>query len=102
MAFGKKKVAISNKVTQTHRISLEGILDIQPDGRILMEIEDLGVVSLARVLADMDSRVGSLAVASKQEDYLSLDLSDDEDDHVDVLDATDFDDEEQPSWESRR
>lgn len=95
MAFGKKKVAISNKVTQTHRISLEGILDIQPDGRILMEIEDLGVVSLARVLADMDSRVVSLAVASKQEDYLSLDLSDDEDeDHVDVLDATDFDDEE--------
>ena len=95
MAFGKKKVAISNKVTQTHRISLEGILDIQPDGRILMEIEDLGVVSLARVLADMDSRVVSLAIASKQEDYLSLDLSDDEDeDHVDVLDATDFDDEE--------
>lgn len=95
MAFGKKKVAISNKVTQTHRISLEGILDIQPDGRILMEIEDLGVVSLARVLADMDGRVVSLAVASKQEDYLSLDLSDDEDeDHVDVLDATDFDDEE--------
>lgn len=95
MAFGKKKVAISNKVTQTHRISLEGILDIQPDGRILMEIEDLGVVSLARVLADMDSRVVSLAVASKQEDYLSLDLSDDEDeDHIDVLDATDFDDEE--------
>ena len=94
MAFGKKKVAISNKVTQTHRISLEGILDIQPDGRILMEIEDLGVVSLARVLADMDSRVVSLAVASKQEDYLSLDLSDEEDDHVDVLDATDFDDEE--------
>ena len=95
MAFGKKKVAISNKVTQTHRISLEGILDIQPDGRILMEIEDLGVVSLARVLADMDGRVVSLAVASKQEDYLSLDLSDDEDeDRVDVLDATDFDDEE--------
>ena len=94
MAFGKKKVAISNKVTQTHRISLEGILDIQPDGRILMEIEDLGVVSLARVLADMDSRVVSLAVASKQEDYLSLDLSDDEDeDHVDVLDATDFEEE---------
>ena len=94
MAFGKKKVAISNKVTQTHRIALEGILDIQPDGRILMEIEDLGVVSLARVLADMDSRVVSLAVASKQEDYLSLDLSDDEDeDHVDVLDATDFEEE---------
>ena len=94
MAFGKKKVMISNKVTQTHRIALEGILDIQPDGRIFMEIEDLGVVSLARVLADMDSRVVSLAVASKQEDHLSLDLSDDEDDHVDVLDATDFDDEE--------
>ena len=94
MAFGKKKAPISNKVTQTHRIALEGILDIQPDGRILMEVEDLGVVSLARVLADMDSRVVSLTVSSKQEDYLSLDLSDDEDDHVDVLDATDFDDEE--------
>ena len=94
MAFGKKKNPISNKVTQTHRIALEGILDIQADGRIFMEIEDIGVVSLAKVLSDMDSRDVSISVSSKREDHLSLDLSDDSEDEVEMLDASDFEDEE--------
>ena len=40
MAFGKKKMPISNKVTQTHRITLDGILDIREDGQIFIEVED--------------------------------------------------------------
>lgn len=94
MAFGKKKMPISNKVTQTHRITLDGILDIREDGQIFIEVEDFGVVSLAKVLVDMDSREVSIAVSSKQEDYLSLDLSDDSEDEVEMLDASDFEDEE--------
>ena len=90
MAFGKKKNPVSNKVTQTHRISLEGILDIQPDGKLYMELEEIGVVSLSKVLADMDSREVSLSVSTKREDHLSLDLSDDETDKVDQLTSDDF------------
>ena len=49
---------------------------------------------MAKVLTDMDSREVSIAVSSKQEDYLSLDLSDDSEDEVEMLDASDFEDEE--------
>ena len=94
MAFGKKKNQISNKVTQTHRISVDGLMDIQPDGRIFVEVEDVGAVALSKVLADMDGRMISLSASSKQEDYLTVDLSDDEEeDGVDVLDMSDFEEE---------
>lgn len=94
MAFGKKKNQISNKVTQTHRISVDGLMDIQPDGRIFVEVEDVGAVALSKVLADMDGRMISLSASSKQEDYLTVDLSDDEDDdQIDVLDVSDFEEE---------
>lgn len=81
MAFGKKKSSVTNKLTQTHRITADGVLDIQEDtGRILVEVEELGVVPLDRLIGDMDGRTVSIAVSTKQEDYLELDLLDEDED----------------------
>ena len=79
MAFGKKKTPITNKLTQTHRISADGVLDIQSGGRIAIEVEDLGSVLLDRLLLDLDGHTVSISVSTKREDYLELGLSEDDD-----------------------
>ena len=79
MAFGKKKTPITNKLTQTHRISADGVLDIQPGGRIAIEVEDLGSVLLDCLLLDLDGYTVSISVSTKREDYLELGLSEDDD-----------------------
>ena len=81
MAFGKKKTPITNKLTQTHRITADGVLDIQEEtGRILVEVEDLGVVPLDRLLSDLNGRTVSVSVSTKKEDYLARDLLDSDED----------------------
>ena len=88
MAFGKKKNPISNKITQTHKITVDGYLDVQEDGSISIEIEDIGSVGLHHLIREMDGTFVSLAVTSRQEDRLEIDL-----DQVDELTADDFEDE---------
>ena len=46
MAFGKKKNPISNKITQTHKIAVDGLLDVREDGLIFVEVEEFGSVPL--------------------------------------------------------
>ena len=77
MAFGKKKKdPISHKLTQTHKITCEGVLDVQEDGIILMEIEEVGPVNLATIFREMDGMTVSLAISNQRTDHLELDLLD--------------------------
>lgn len=75
MAFGKKqKNPISHKLTQTHTIGVEGVLDVQADGVIFLELEEIGVVSLASILKDMDGMTINLSAKNQRTDNLDLDL----------------------------
>ena len=77
MAFGKKKKEpVSHKLTQTHKITCEGVLDVQEDGVIFMEIEEVGPVNLATIFREMDSMTVSLASTNQRTDHLELDLLD--------------------------
>ena len=77
MAFGKKKKEpVSHKLTQTHKITCEGVLDVQEDGVIFMEIEEVGPVNLATIFREMDSMTVSLAITNQRTDHLELDLLD--------------------------
>ena len=81
MAFGKKKKdPISHKLTQTQKITCEGILDVQENGTILIEIEDMGPIDLANVFKEMDGRMVSLSITNQRTDNLDLDLMSDLDD----------------------
>lgn len=91
MAFGKKKNPISNKITQTHKISVDGLLDVQENGLIFVEVEELGSVPLHALIREMDGTAISLSVSSRKEDHLEIDL--DEEDEIDELTADDFNDE---------
>ena len=91
MAFGKKKDPISHKLTQTQKITCEGVVDVQADGVVYLEIEDVGAVSLAMIFKEMDGRTISLAITNQRTDHLDLDLSEEEEDGVELLDASDFD-----------
>lgn len=78
MAFGKKKKEpVSHKLTQTHKITCEGVLDVQEDGIILMEIEEVGPVNLATIFREMDGMTVSLAITNQRTDHLELDLQED-------------------------
>ena len=75
MAFGKKKKEpISHKLTQTQKITCEGILDVREDGSIFIEIEDMGPIHLADVFKEMDGRMVSLSLTNQRTDTLELDL----------------------------
>lgn len=77
MAFGKKKKEpVSHKLTQTHKITCEGVLDVQEDGVIFMEIEEVGSVNLATIFREMDGMTVSLAITNQRTDHLELDLLD--------------------------
>lgn len=77
MAFGKKrKEPVSHKLTQTHKITCEGVLDVQEDGVIFMEIEEVGSVNLATIFREMDGMTVSLAITNQRTDHLELDLLD--------------------------
>lgn len=77
MAFGKKKKEpVSHKLTQTHKITCEGVLDVQEDGVIFMEIEEVGPVNLATIFREMDGMTVSLAITNQRTDHLELDLLD--------------------------
>lgn len=77
MAFGKKKKdPISHKLTQTHKITCEGVLDVQEDGIIYMEIEDMGPINLATIFREMDGMNVSLAITNQRTDNLDLDFLD--------------------------
>ena len=81
MAFGKKKKdPISHKLTQTQKITCEGILDVQENGTIFIEIEDMGPIDLANVFKEMDGRMVSLSITNQRTDNLDLDLMSDLDD----------------------
>lgn len=91
MAFGKKKNPISNKITQTHKIAVDGLLDVREDGLIFVEVEEFGSVPLHSLIREMDGTMISLSVSSRKEDHLEIDL---EEDTIDELTADDFEDEE--------
>lgn len=75
MAFGKKKKdPISHKLTQTHTVGVEGILDIREDGVIYVEVEDVGAITLASILKDMDGMVVNFSAKNQRTDNLDLDL----------------------------
>ena len=78
MAFGKKKKEpISHKLTQTQKITCEGILDVREDGSIFIDIEDMGPIHLAVVFKEMDGRIVSLSLTNQRTDTLELDLNSD-------------------------
>ena len=87
MAFGKKKDPISHKLTQTQKITCEGVVDVREDGLVYLEIEEVGSIPLATIFKEMDGRTISLAITNQRTDHLDLDL---DDDSVDELDFTDF------------
>lgn len=91
MAFGKKKDPISHKLTQTQKITCEGVVDVQSNGLVFLEIEDIGSVALSSIFKEMDGRTVSLTITNQRTDHLDLDLSEEED-NVELLDASDFDD----------
>ena len=49
MAFGnskkKKKEPVTRKLTQTHKITIEGVLSVENNDQILIDLEDIGVTS---------------------------------------------------------
>lgn len=74
MAFGKKREPISHRLTQTHKISCEGVVDVQDNGVVYLEIEEVGSVSLSSIFKEMDGRTVSLSITNQRVDHLDLEL----------------------------
>lgn len=78
MAFGtskkKKKEPVTRKLTQTHKITIEGMLNVEHNDQILIELEEIGVVTLASILKEMDGQEVSIQVSHQRSDNLDIDL----------------------------
>ncbi len=58
------KSKLTEKVTQTHTLSCEGILDLENH---TIEIEDFGAVALAELMSNFDGQVVKLSIQTKTE-----------------------------------
>lgn len=78
MAFGnskkKKKEPVTRKLTQTHKITIEGVLSVENNDQILIDLEDIGVVTLASILKEMEGQNVSIQVSHQRSDNLDIDL----------------------------
>lgn len=78
MSFGKskkkKKEPVTRKLTQTHKITVDGMLNIESNDQILIELEEIGVVTLASILKEMDGQEVSIQVSHQRSDNLDIDL----------------------------
>lgn len=57
-----------SNVKKKYNVSVKGIMNIEPNGRIIMSVEELGDMPLDRILDDFDGREIKLAV-NYDEDY---------------------------------
>ena len=55
-------------VKKNFKVSCKGVMGIEPTGRIIMSVEDLGDIPLDRILDDFDGREIKLSV-TYDEDY---------------------------------
>lgn len=79
MAFGKKKKdPVTRKLTQTHKISVEGVLHLKDSDQVLIELDEVGLVTLASILREMDSQSVTIQVTNQRTDELDVDLELDE------------------------
>lgn len=60
-------------VKKKYNVSVKGIMNIEPNGRIIMSVEDVGDIPLDRILDDFDGREIKLA-ANYDEDYEESDI----------------------------
>lgn len=78
MAFGnskkKKKEPVTRKLTQIHKITVEGVLSVEGNDLILIDLEDVGTVTLASILKEMEGQNVSIQVSHQRSDNLDIDL----------------------------
>jgi hypothetical protein len=55
-------------IKKKYNVNVKGTLNIEPNGRIIMSVEDMGDVPLDRIFDDFDGREVKLALAY-DEDY---------------------------------
>ena len=60
-------------VKKKYNVSVKGIMNIEPNGRIIMSVEDVGDIPLDKILDDFDGREIKLA-ANYDEDYEESDI----------------------------
>lgn len=60
-------------VKKKYNVSVKGIMNIEPNGRIIMSVEDVGDIPLDRILDDFDGREIKLS-ANYDEDYEESDV----------------------------
>ena len=55
-------------VKKKYNVSVKGVMSIEPSGRIIMSVEEMGDIPLDRILDDFNGREVKLAV-NYDEDY---------------------------------
>ena len=64
-------------VKKNFKVSCKGVMGIEPTGRIIMSVEDLGDIPLDRILDDFDGREVKITVVY-DEDYSDEPIVDEE------------------------
>lgn len=65
-------------IKKKYNVSVKGIMNIEPNGRIVMSVEDMNDIPLDKILEDFDGREIKLAV-NYDEDYEDSSVDVDED-----------------------
>ena len=65
-------------IQKKYNVSVKGIMNIEPNGRIVMSVEDMNDIPLDKILEDFDGREIKLAV-NYDEDYEDSSVDVDED-----------------------